>query len=353
MHKNNKKIISIFTILLMSVYTMTGCKSNISEDNQDLKESNNESISNIKKDESDKKGDGLVKQKKVDTSYITNKYLDLSYGDLSEKQKLDIYLPENINETGSVPVIIYVHGGAFKMGDKTGGILGSVLTGLEKGYAVVSVNYRLSDEANFPAPIQDVKMAIRYLRENAKKYNLDTEKFAIWGESAGGNISAMIGTTGDNAYFDENKNYNESCEVQAVIDWFGPLQFTEMDNQMKNLGLTPKMGITNSPDSPESLYIGADISKNKELSEKANPSNYITENAPSFFIQHGTNDTNVAITQSENFAKDLEKVIGSEKVIFEALEGAGHGDFGEVKAFETKENIEKVFQFLDNTLKNY
>lgn len=297
---------------------------------------------------------GLVKEDSIDTSSITNKYLDIAYANVSETQKLDIYLPENINESEPVPVIIYVHGGGFMMGDKGSGVLGSVLEGVERGYAVVSVNYRMSGEETFPAAVEDIKAAIRYLRANAEEYNLDKDNFAIWGESAGGNLAAMIGTTGDDTTFDNASlgNVDESSAVQAVVDWFGPLQFTEMDNQFAALGLTPKMGATNTSESPESKYIGVDISQNPEAAEKANPANYISENDPAFLIQHGTADTNVPITQSENFAKALEAIIGSENVTFEAMEGAAHGDFGAVKAFETEENINRVFEFLDSQLKN-
>lgn len=297
---------------------------------------------------------GLVKKDTVDTSAITNKYLDVAYANTSESQKLDIYLPDNIKESEAVPVIVYVHGGAFKTGDKSGGVLGSVLEGVKKGYAVVSINYRMSGEATFPAAIEDAKAAIRYLRANASEYNLDTENFAIWGESAGGNIAAMVGTTGDDKTFDNADlgNAEQSSAVQAVVDWFGPLQFTEMDNQFKALGLTPKMGATSSSTSPESQYIGEDISKNPQAAEKANPGNYISASDPAFLIQHGTADTNVPLTQSQNFAKALEQVLGSSKVTLETFEGAGHGDFGGVKAFETEDNVKRVFEFLDSQLKN-
>lgn len=368
MNKGLRKALLIFTISAIATGSITGCqsKTNVADENTKTQtEENTENEQNTTTEETnklDKKPGGhggpggLVKEEKVDTSSITNKYLDVAYANTSESQKMDIYLPENIDESEPVPVIVYVHGGAFKMGDKTGGVLGSVLEGVKKGYAVVSVNYRLSEEAAFPAAVEDVKAAIRYLRANASEYNLDTEKFAVWGESAGGNIAAMVGTTGDDKAYDNASlgNADQSSAVQAVVDWFGPLQFTEMDNQMKELGLTPKMGSTSSPTSPESQYIGADISKeeNKELAEKANPTNYISKNDPAFLIQHGTSDTNVPITQSQNFAKELEKVLGTDKVTFEAMEGAGHGDFGDVKAFETEENIQRVFDFLDSQLKN-
>lgn len=360
MNKKMRQVLSLAAITIVTSSALIGCTAKTDTTDTTTTSQTQESTSTENSDDKSGKpqrgnGGGLVKEEAVDTSNITNKYIDVSYANTSDSQKLDIYLPENIDESEPVPVIVYVHGGGFMMGDKQSGVLSSVLEGVERGYAVVSVNYRMSGEASFPAAIQDVKAAIRYLRANADKYNLDTENFAIWGESAGGNIASMIGTTGDDSTYDDASlgNADESSAVQAVVDWFGPLQFTEMDNQFAALGLTPKMGSTMSADSPESKYIGADISQeeNKELAEKANPMNYISENDPAFLIQHGTADTNVPITQSENFAKALTEVLGSSKVTFEAMEGAAHGDMGEVKAFETEENIERVFEFLDSQLK--
>lgn len=366
------KSLSLFAAAMVTAAMVTGCGTSATADNNNDSsiaiedkevstdtETNAESSASAQKPSGTKpeggsgQGGGLVKEQAVDTSSITNKYLDVAYANTSESQKMDIYLPENIDESEPVPVIVYVHGGAFKMGDKGSGCIGSILEGLEKGYAVVSVNYRMSGEEIFPAVVQDIKAAIRYLRANASEYNLDTENFAIWGESAGGNLAAMVGTTGDDTTFDDASlgNSDQSSAVQAVVDWFGPLEFTAMDEQFAALGITPKMGTTSSATSPESAYIGTDISKDEEAAQKANPANYISANDPAFLIQHGTADSNVPITQSQNFAKALEAVIGSEKVTFEAMEGAGHGDFGAVQAFETESNIARVFEFLDSQLK--
>ncbi|MGL5978240.1 MAG: alpha/beta hydrolase fold domain-containing protein [Erysipelotrichaceae bacterium] len=287
----------------------------------------------------------------VDTSGITTKYLDLTYGDASATQTLDIYLP-NEGE-GPFPVIVAVHGGAFKVGSKTGSDVASMIEGVNRGYAVVSVNYRLSGEAVFPAAVNDVKAAIRYVRANASMYNLNPDAIAAWGDSAGGNLVAMLGTTGNVTTLDGDTTTNAgvSSAVQAVVDWFGPIDFLKMDEQFTALGITPKMGATSTDSSPESAYIGQNITTDPALTAQANPESYIDTldpaTAPSFFIQHGTIDSNVPITQSENFAAALSAKIGADKVSYNILEGAGHG----TSEFDATTNLDLVYGWLDSVLK--
>lgn len=243
--------------------------------------------------------------------------------------------------------IVSIHGGAFKMGDKGDFQVNAALTGLKRGYAVVSINYRLSGEAIFPAQIQDVKAAIRWIRANAKKYKLNPTKMAAWGGSAGGHLSAMAGTTGDVTEFDDASlgNANQSSRVQAVVDWFGPIQFDQMDPQFKVSG----KGRTNHNEvnSPESELVGKQITQAPDLVKRASPATYISKNDPPFFIEHGTEDPLVPTEQSKNLYADLVKVLGQEKVTLTLLEGAGHGG----PQFETQENLDKVFAFLDKHLK--
>jgi acetyl esterase/lipase len=284
---------------------------------------------------------------KPNTSQIKNKWLDVAYATASQAQKLDIYLPEEGN--GPFPVIVSIHGGAFKGGDKADGQLTPMLEGLKKGYAVISINYRLSGEAIFPAQIYDVKAAIRWIRANAKQYKLNPDKIAVWGGSAGGHLSAMAGTSGNVKELEDLSmgNPTQSSRVLAVVDWFGPTDFLKMDEQLKASGV--KNPQTHSiPNSPESELIGKNLADAPELVRKANPETYITPDDPPFLIQHGRIDHLVPYQQSENLAAKLIPVIGKEKVTFEILENNDHGGPG----FTSTQNIEKVFVFLDKYLKN-
>ena len=285
----------------------------------------------------------------TDTSSITRKWTNIAYANKSEAQKLDIYLPET--GEGPFPVIISIHGGAFKMGDKADGQLVPMLEGVKRGYAVVGVNYRLSDEAIFPAQINDLKAAIKFIKANAKEYKLNPNKIAVWGGSAGGNLSSLVGTSGGvkDLADDSLGNSVQSDNVQAVVDWYGPIYFSTMDSEFTSLGQTPAMGSTNNTKSPETAYIGKTIGTDEaeELVKKASPQTYISSTTPPFYIQHGTADRNIPITQSINFSEKLKAGIGDDKVIFEKIEGAGHGG----SHFESSENLEKIFTFLDKYLK--
>lgn len=347
-----KKIIA-FIIVCFTCFSVTACaKNDLSSDMTSKNTAIEESNASTKSAKKDIPGNnGGIGGNSLEDSEIENKYLNVAYSSKSASQTLNIYLP---NEgVGPFPVIVAIHGGAFKMGSATGGDVAAMLEGVEHGYAVVSVNYRLSGEAVFPAAVNDCKAAIRFIKANAKKYNLSADKIAVWGDSAGGNLASMVGTTGNNVILenDSNENMDYSSSVQAVVDWFGPLDFLKMDEQFELSGITPKFGKTSSESSPESQYIGKLITSDITLTQKANPITYIEEmkieTAPSFFIQHGTADSNVPIQQSINFAGKLKEKIGDKKVTIELLEGAGHG----TSEFTTTENLEKIFKFLDSILK--
>jgi len=283
--------------------------------------------------------------KATDTSAIKRKYLDLAYATASKTQTLDIYLPEQGN--GPFPVIVSIHGGGFAFGDNRGAELAAALAGLERGYAVVGVNYRLSGEAIFPAPIQDVKAAIRFLRANATAYKLDPARFATWGSSAGGNLSALAGTSGGVFELSDpgSINADQSDRLQAVVDWYGPVNFLTMDAQFAASGT--KGQTHGTADSFESKEMGALITSIPEKVALANPETWIDAKDPPFFIQHGTADPNIPLQQSVDFANRLAKEIGVENVSFEAILGAVHGG----AQFETEANLAKVFSFLDRYLK--
>ena len=274
-------------------------------------------------------------------------HADVPYAALSPAQKLDIYLPDH--GESPLPVILHIHGGAFMGGDKADTQLEPMLAGLARGYAVVSINYRLSGEALFPAQIQDIKAAVRWVRAHTAQYGFDPARVAAWGGSAGGHLSALAGLTPGVPALDDPSlgSPGQSDALQAVVDWFGPTDFLKMDEQAATCGFAPGSFMVHSePRSPESLLLGDLITRVPERVLAANPEAYITPAAPPFFIQHGTHDVLVPWQQSAGLAARLEAVCGPGRVTLELLEGAAHGD----PKFASPENVRKVLDFLDARL---
>jgi acetyl esterase/lipase len=233
-----------------------------------------------------------------------------------ERQKLDLYLPA----TGTnLPVIIWIHGGAFRAGSKEQGVPVSYLA---EGYAVASINYRLSQHAKFPAQIQDCKAAVRWLRAHAAEYRLAADRFAAWGSSAGGHLAALLGTSGETREFDVGAHLDQSSRVQAVVDYFGPTDFLQMDAHRLPHGMRH-----DPADSPESELIGGPIQENKAMTARANPITYLTSNAPPFLIVHGDQDPLVPHHQSELLAAALRQA--GVPVTFHTVKGGGHGGFND------------------------
>lgn len=204
-----------------------------------------------------------------------------------------------------------------------------------------------SGEALFPKNINDVKAAIRWIKANAKKYHFNANKVAVWGGSAGGNLSALAGTSADVKKLEDLSlgNANYSSRVRAVVDWFGAIDFLAMDGQLTETGNGKPDH--NDVDSPESKVSGRKITEIPEIVKETSPETYLTNDDPPFFIEHGTKDHLVPTQQSIKFAKKVESVLGKDKVRLLLLEGSKHGG----PAFETPENLKLVFDFLDSHLK--
>ena len=266
---------------------------------------------------------------------------DAAYATGSAAQKLDLYVPAG---AGPFPLIINIHGGGFMMGDKGNPDMADAF--LAAGYAVASINYRLSGEAKAPAPIQDAKAAVRWLRANAAKYKLDPQRFASFGASAGGNLAALLGTSCGAAALEgpELGNADQSSCVQAVVDWFGPTDFLQMDAQFAGTACPVDHNAANSP---ESTLVGAPIQTKPETSKLMNPITYVSAKAPPFLIQHGTADCNVPPQQGKLLADALTPLIGADKVTYTLIPGAGHGG----SQFSAADNQKLVMDFLAKALK--
>ena len=254
----------------------------------------------------------------------------------SAAQKLDVYFPQTADQP--LPLIVWVHGGAWMSGDKNSC---PALRFTAQGYVVASIDYRLSNEAIFPAQISDCQAAIRWLRANAAKYHIDAGHVGVWGASAGGHLVALIGTAGgQHAFPVVGANAGESDAVQAVCDWFGPTDLSKIAEQA-----SPDSRLRHdAPDSPGPRLIGGPLQDNAEKVQAANPIHYITDKCPPFLIMHGTRDMVVPIGQSEMLEAALTKA--GAPVMFQKLEGAGHGN-----GFDRRGVPELLLAFFDRNLK--
>jgi len=248
---------------------------------------------------------------------------------------LDLYLPKNVN--GSAPLIIWIHGGGWKNGSKEN-CLPVRLGFTERGYAVASINYRLTGIAPFPAQIEDCKAAVRWLRTHAGKYGLNPDEFGVWGSSAGGHLVALLGTSGDVSSFDTGENTQVSSRVQAVCDYYGPSDF-------RTMGTAPGFERHARDDSPESALLGGTPDKKPETAKAASPVTHVTPDDPPFLIVHGDQDRTVPLDQSRRMDAALHTAgVETELII---LPGAGHGG----PAFSSPEMTAKVAAFFDRHLK--
>jgi len=209
-----------------------------------------------------------------------------------------------------LPVIVWIVGGGFYRVNKDY-FLPQLVEFARRGYFVASIEYRITSEAHFPAQLEDVKSAIRFLRANADKYKIDPDRIGVWGESAGGNLAALLGTTAHVPELEGTGDWQGySSRVQAVVDWYGPTDMTLMPVH------TPH----------PSLYVGASVREHPEKAAKVNPITYITPDVPPFLIMHGDQDTVVPIACSDVFYEALQKA-GAD-VTYYRVKGSGHGAVG-------------------------
>jgi acetyl esterase/lipase len=260
---------------------------------------------------------------------------DLPYADTDNpRQRLDVYLPKARKSEAPLPIIVFIHGGGWLAGDKGSG-QGNLLRFVKGGdYAGISIGYRLTNEAQWPAQIHDCKAAIRWIKAHARERGLDPTRIAVWGTSAGGHLVSMLGTSGDVKELEGTlgKNLDQDSKVTCVVNFFGPEDFLTMVRQPSTIDRTK------GNDYPEAKLLGGPVPEREAVAKEASPVTHVSKGDAPFFTAHGTKDPLVPFAQAQELHAALQKA-GVPSLLQEMTNG-GHG-------FQSPILDERVRQFLD------
>lgn len=241
----------------------------------------------------------------------------IAYSNQSERQIMDVFYPKN--QTKPMPVIVWIHGGGWSSEELTEKYRPELQLGdlAKMGFFIASLEYRLAQHAKFPAQINDVKCAVRFLRANAKRFNIDPDRIGVWGESAGGHLASLLGATGNVKEFEGDGGYSEySSAVQAVCPWYAPCDMKkELEKAKARNG---------NIDIYEGLF-GKPIEDHMDMVWAASPMKYVGEKLPPYLIMHGTADLLVPPSQSEDFHNALLANGNESQLVW--VEGQPHGFF--------------------------
>jgi acetyl esterase/lipase len=249
--------------------------------------------------------------------------LDVPYAnDRNPRHRLDIYVPKD-RSGEALPVIVFFHGGGWMQGDKSDGA-GRLMPFVQTGrYVGISVGYRLSGEAEWPAQIYDAKAAIRWIRANAATYNIDPDHIGVWGRDAGGNLALMLGVTSDVPALagDIGTFKDVSTRVGAVANYFGATDFLALVDEPSDID-------RRRADAPEARLIGGALTEYVEKARAASPATYVTEGDSPVLTVHGTEDPTVPYEQAVRLDASLRNAGVPSYLV--PVEGGGHGDFGTI-----------------------
>ncbi len=260
--------------------------------------------------------------------------LDVPYANTDHpRQKLDLYLPKQRRTEKALPVIVFIHGGGWRGGDKGAG-LNHLARYVQSGdYAGVSVSYRLTNEAQWPAQIHDCKAAIRWIKGQAATLGLDANRIAVWGTSAGGHLVSHLGTSGDVKELEGSLglHLDQNSRVTCVVNYFGPENFLSMVRQPSTVD---RSGTQNYP---EALLLGGPVPEREQAAREASPVTHVSAGDAAFFTAHGTKDPLVPYAQAEEIHATLQKA--GVPSLLQEMTHAGHG-------FRSAELDKRVAQFL-------
>ncbi|MFG0286793.1 MAG: alpha/beta hydrolase fold domain-containing protein [Rhodopirellula sp. JB044] len=254
--------------------------------------------------------------------------------------KLDLLLPKENHET-ETPLAVWIHGGAWMRGNKARDLqrfdqLAARI--LERGVAFVSISYRLSGQASFPAPIVDCNDALAYLYEHCDQYNLDMDRMFVMGTSAGGHLASLLGAS-HNANVAEfaSEPSQPRGKILGIVDFYGPIDLVKLQEKRADDDVE-------NDQSPEAKMLGVSPRKRPDLAAKASPLTYVSADSPPFLIFHGDRDVRVPMAQSQLLSDALTENGVSSKLV--VVDGARHGD----QKFDDAVYNDHVMTFLNRLL---
>jgi acetyl esterase/lipase len=260
---------------------------------------------------------------------------ELTYATVSgTEMRLDLMLPKAGEEPKGL--IVWVHGGAWRGGSRKGCEIKGLVA---QGWAIASVDYRLSTVARFPAQIFDIKAAIRYLRAHAQAYGYSPARFAVAGSSAGGHLAALVGVTNGDAALEGNEGDfpHESSKVQALVILYGASDLTTILKQSTPHGIEMRKPALD-------LLLGGQPEAVPELARQASPVFQVDPSDPPLLLMHGDQDPQMPINQAHELQGAYEKL--NLPVVFKVMHGSGHGG----PAFSAPDSLALIDQFLRDHL---
>lgn len=267
---------------------------------------------------------------------------NLTYGEKPRNQ-LDLYLPDSQTPSANPPIIVFIHGGRWFRNDKTQfELYNRIPQVMEAGYAVAAINYTFSNEAVWPAQLEDLRNAFDFIRENGDQYGYNAEHIAVWGQSSGAHLALW-------AAFDQAQNPN--TRLDALVSWYAPSDLRNIVADREYDDVPDRGNLAQEP-TPESLLIGQPVAQNLELADAASPYRKLlklplTTQLPPSLLVHGEQDFVVSPLQTERLYTEMKKRSGVESVEVRYVENGQHGG----NAFN--DEVSAALQFLDSVFKSH